>query len=272
MARTITQIQAAIAAKRATSPELVALNSPSSVAIFRLLEYVMAVAIWTLETLFDRFRKEVDDVIASAPGGTAEWYADKALLFQEGDTLAVVNNVVAYPAGTTGAKVVTRASAKDNKRGKLLIKVAKDGPTSGTLAALSSAQLTQVRGYFDRIGYAGTQLEIVSRESDFLQLTGTVYYDPLLNVPDVQAAVRTAIRAYLANLDFAGQVVVSKLVDAIQGVVGVEDVELTTCAARVGAALPAVFTRIYETAAGYIVEETTAGLTFTDTLTFTANV
>lgn len=269
MARSIAEIQVAIAAARAARPELAALTSPSATSIYRLLEYVQAVASWALETLWDRFRADVDAIVARAPAGTPEWYADKALLFQEGDTLQVVDNVIGYAAGSTGAKVITRAAAKENKQsGKLLIKVARAGAAPGTLAALTAPQLTQVRGYFDRLQFAGTKLEVVSRDADRLQLTGQVYYDPLLNVPALQAAVRLAVATYLAKLDFAGQVYVAKIEDAIQAVPGVRDVLLTQVAARVGLAVPAIFPRIYETAAGYIVEEDMAGLTFLDTLQF----
>jgi hypothetical protein len=273
MARSISEIQAALATTRAASPELAALNSPSATAVFRLKEYVVAVASWALENLFDLFREEVNYIVARAPAGTPEWYADKALLFQEGDTLAVADNVLGYPAGATGARIITRAAAKENAQtGKLVIKVAQAGPTPGTLAALSAAQLTQVRGYFDRLQFAGTRLEVVSRAADRLQLRGQVYYDPLLDVPALQAAVRQALAGYLANLDFAGQVYLAKLEDAIQAVPGVRDVLLTQAAARVGLAAPASFARLYETQAGYIVEEETAGLTFLDTLQFVPDV
>jgi hypothetical protein len=269
MARSIAEIQATIAAARAAQPELAALTSPSATSTYRLLEYVQAVASWALETLWDRFRADVDYIVARAPAGTPEWYADQALLFQAGDTLTVVDNVIGYPPGSTGPKVITRAAAKENKQtGKLLIKVATDGVAPGTLAALSPAQLTQVRGYFDRKQFAGTKLEVVSRDADRLQLTGQVYYDPLLDVPLLQAAVRAAVRAYLANLDFAGQVYVTKLVDAMQAVPGVRDVLLSQAAARVGLTAPAAFPRLYETAAGYIVEEDLPGLTVLDTLQF----
>lgn len=269
MARTIDDIFQAIQATRAAQPELAPLTSPSATALHRLWAYVTAIALWAHETLWDRFRSDVDAIVARAPVGTAEWYADQALLFQAGDTLQVVDNVINYQPGSSGARVITRAAAKENKQsGKLLIKVAQDGATAGTLAALPADVLTQVRGYFDRKQFAGTKLEVVSREADRLQLVGDIYYDPLLNVPLLQAAVRAAVAGYLANLDFAGQVYVSKLVDAIQAVGGVRDVLVSSAAARVGQVAPVVFPRIYETAAGYIVEEDTAGLTFLDTLTF----
>jgi hypothetical protein len=268
MARTIEQIFQAIQADQQARPELAGL-SPSATGVHRLFSYVAATAGWVLETLWDRFRADVDTIVARAPVGTPNWYADKALLWQSGDTLQVLDNVVSYAATATGPRLVTRATAKENPQtNRLFIKVAKDGATAGTLAALSNAELVQLRGYFDRIRFAGTRLEVVSREADRLQLEGEVYYDPLRDVATLQEAVRAAVLSYLGNLEFDGQVFVAKLQDAIQAVPGVRDVLLSRVAARVGNAAPVEFARVYETAAGYIVEEDRADQTFTDTLQF----
>jgi hypothetical protein len=273
MARSILEIQAAIATDRAARAELAGLTSPSATGIYRLIEYVMAVAHWAHETLWDRFKADVDATIAAAPAGTPDWYAARALEFQLGDPLTILTSgKPGYADGTTGAKIVTRATAKENDlTGKLFIKVAKNGVTAGTLAALSNPELVQVKGFFARLRFAGTRLEVVSREADRLQLTGSIYYDPLLDVPAFKAAVLAAVQRYLANLAFDGLVYVARLEDAIQAVPGVQDVQLVTVAARVGLAVPTIINRVYETAAGYIVTEETPGLTLTDTLTFVPN-
>jgi hypothetical protein len=136
MARTIQEIQAEIAAARQRQPGLTGLASSSATAMFRLLEYVHAVCLFTLETLWDRFRIKVDATVAAAPVGTAEWYADRALEFQAGDQLVVLGNRVQYPAGSTGAKIIIRAAAKETTTGKLLLKVAKAKcPTTTTRMA-----------------------------------------------------------------------------------------------------------------------------------------
>ena len=269
-ARSISDIQDAIAADRAARPELAALTSPRTTAIYRLIEYVVAVAHWAHETLWDRFRADVDATIAAAPAGTAAWYAARALEFQEGDPLIILPpGRPGYAAGTSGLRLVTRATAKENDTtGKLFIKVAKAGATTGTLAALATAELVQVQGYFSRLRFAGTRLEVVSRDADRLQLTASIYYDPLLDLPAVKAAATAAVLAYLAALSFDGLVYVARLEDALQAVAGVQDVQLVSVAARTGTAAPVAFARVYETAAGYIVAEETAGLTLADTLTF----
>jgi hypothetical protein len=269
MARSISTIQAEMATARAASAELAGLSSPSATSLYRLLEFVLATSIWVFETILERFRKEMADTIARAPAGTPNWYADRALEFQLDDTLVVLaSGKPGYADGSTGQKIVTRATAKEASTGKLFVKVAKDGPTVGTLAALSTDELVQVRGYMSALKFAGTRLEVVSRSADRLLVLGNIYYDPLLPLATVRANTVAAAQGYLAALDFDGQVYVSKLVDALQAVAGVRDVELVSVAARVGVAAPVAISRIYETAAGYIIPEDTPGLTLLDTLTF----
>ena len=87
MARTIDQINQSILDKLTVTPALAGLTSTSTVSIFRLVAYVVAGTIWTLETLFDRHRAETDEKMAVAKPGTAAWYARIVKQFQQGDTL-----------------------------------------------------------------------------------------------------------------------------------------------------------------------------------------
>ncbi len=270
MARTINEIQAAIAATRAANSDLDGLNSPSATAIYRLIEYVMAVCQWAHETIWDRFRADVDAVIARAPVGTPAWFADQLLLFQEGDPLAVLpSGRLGYAPGSTGAKIVTRATAKENAQtGRLFLKVATDGAAPGTLAPLTPEQLVQVQGYVSQFKPAGVRTEVVSRAADKLRMHAEIFYDPLLPVAAVKAAVIASISSYLARLDFDGQVYVARLEDAIQAVAGVKDLKIVSVLVRVGAVDTAV-DRVYETQAGYVEPEDAPGYTLSDFLLFT---
>ncbi len=274
MARTTLEIDAELAAAQAGYPELAALTSPSATALHRLWRFVVATCAQMLEILWDRHRVDVDAIVARAAVGTPGWYADRAKEWQKDDgTLAVQpSGAIGYATLNPAARIITQATAKENAQtGKLFIKGAKAGTTAGTLAALSNAELVEVRGYFDRIRFAGTRLEVVSRDADRLQVSGIVYYDPLLDLTAVQAAVGTAARTYLAALDFDGQVYVSRFTDYLQAVAGVRDVAPLALAARVGTAAPLAFDRVYETAAGYIVLEDTPGAGLLDTLQFVPN-
>ncbi|GAA4354195.1 hypothetical protein GCM10023185_15650 [Hymenobacter saemangeumensis] len=270
MARTIATIQAAIAADRAARPELAGLTSPSATAIYRQIEYVVAVAHWVHETLWDRFRQAVEAFVASAPVGTPAWYADQALLFQVDEPLVVLpTGRLGYESDLPASRIIQRATAKENAQtGRLFIKVAKAGAQPGTLAALSAAEKVQVEGYYDKVGFVGVRLQIISEAADRLRVAGNIYYDPLLPVAPLKVAVVAAIEGYLAGLAFDGVVYLSKLIDAIQAVPGITDVQLATVEGRSGANQPVTITRVYETIAGYIIGEDTPGHTLPETLTF----
>ncbi|MDF7813596.1 hypothetical protein [Hymenobacter sp. YC55] len=270
MARSTQQIFDSIQATIQADPELAPqLTSSSATALHRLWAYVTAVVHSVHETIFDRHKADVELALSRAKPGTAAWYADQALLFQAGDTLVADDEGIHYAAGSTGERIITRAAAIENElTGKLFIKVAKDGARPGLLAALSAPELVQVRGYFDRKGFAGVRKEIVSRAADKLRVTAQVYYDPLIDVPALQQQVQASIRAYLASLEFNGLIYVAKIQDYIQAVPGVKDVQLSSVTARAGAGAVVPIERIYETQAGYIVLDDAAGSTLADTLTF----
>lgn len=59
MARTVEQIQNEILKAKETEASLNGLNSTSKVAIWRLWVYITAFVIWTLEKIFDEYKKEV---------------------------------------------------------------------------------------------------------------------------------------------------------------------------------------------------------------------
>lgn len=271
MARTINEIFAEIEAAKNADVNLANLSSASSTAVWRLWAFVTAGAVWVLETLYDKFRAEVDTIVARAAAGTPGWYARRALEFRLGDTLEVLDNTIKYPDNAEGEQIITRATAKESDEGVLFLKVAKDGAEPGTLQALSNAELTQFTGYVSQIKFAGTRLQVASRDADRLEVEGEIFYDPVLNLEELKVAVSAAINAYLAAVPFDGVIYRSKIMDVIQAVAGVTDVVLGDITARSGGALYPV-TRLYETQAGYIAEEDTEGQLFADTLIFTPYV
>ncbi|MBD2769691.1 hypothetical protein IC235_17515 [Hymenobacter sp. BT664] len=276
MARTIDEIETSILDEIAATPELAGpegLTSPSAVAIYRLLAYVMAVVLRVHETIFDRHMADVDAKLARAQPGTAQWYAIQVKKFQQGDQLVVDDDGIHYPAGSTGLKLVTQATAKENyTTNQLFLKLATDDASApGGLRALTGPEMTQVRGYIAQIRFPGTRIVETTGDADRLKVLATVYFNPLVNLDALKAAVRAALRLYLASLDFDGLVYLSKIEDAIQSVAGVKDVLLGTVSARNGTGQAVAITRFYETVAGFIVEDDAAGDGFLDTITFVPN-
>jgi hypothetical protein len=266
MARTINQIRDSILTSIAADATLAEATSTSITAIYRLVAYVAAVAIWVHENFFDAHKAEIELLINQAPVGTPNWYVLKAKLFQSGDVLYEVGGILTYPIIDETKRIVTQAAYKV-AGSKLFLKVAKAGALPDTLDPLSPTELTQFGGYIDRLRFAGTDIEIVSLNADRLRVYAKIYYDGIYEQNDFKTRLVAGIKAYLKNLPFDGTVQVIRLIDAMQAVEGFKDIEVIQLQGWSGLVSEG-FTRIYETKAGYIEAETAAGFTLEETLQF----
>ena len=205
----------------------------SVVSIESIFFYVVAVAVWALETLFDKHRAEVETLLASRHVHTLNYYTEKARQFMYGFQLVPFTGEY----DTTGksdseiaaAKIVTYAAAtryqRDNGRVYLCIKVAKG---TGERTPLTEAELEAFERYMNDTQDAGVDLEVLSEKPNKIKQTWTVYYDPqVLNDNGdridgtAQDVVRKAIVGYVQNLPFNGLYVPAFHVDALQKVDGV---------------------------------------------------
>lgn len=229
MARTIAQIQAEIIATVQADPVLSGINSPSATAIWRAWTYVVAVAIATLENLWDIFRAEIIDEISRRKPHTLRWYRQKALEFQYGSALVdgqdFYDNSLLTPDQVAAQKIIAQAACiEENDR--LIIKVAKE--VSGELEPLDSTEQDAIRDYFTEIKDAGVRFTLRSFNADKLVLNIDLYYEPTIIGPDGarldgtdNEPVQKAVRDYLRNLEFDGRFIKSRLVDNLQAVEGV---------------------------------------------------
>jgi predicted peroxiredoxin len=239
MARTIAQIQADIISSVQADPALSTLTSPSATAIWRAWTYVVAVAIATLENLWDVFRAETLDEIARRKPHTLRWYQQKALDFQYGSALVegqdFYDNSALTPDQIAAQKIIAQAAASE-ENDRLIVKVAKE--VSGELEPLDSTEYDAVADYFAEIKDAGVRLTLRSFNADKLLLTMDIYYEPTILGPSGarldgsdNEPVQGAIRNYLRSLAFDGRFVKSHLVDALQNVEGVYVPEVRVCLA-----------------------------------------
>lgn len=267
MARTISEIYDSIQTARAADPALAALNSGSATALHRLFAYVVAAAFWAHEVIFDRFRAEVDAIVARAPIGTPLWFCDRVKEWQPGEPLTLVDGRPGYAVVDTDARLITQASAREDATARLVLKVAKGNASLGTLEPLTDEEQREAFAYVDRIRPAGIRLSLASRAADRLRLAGQVYFDPLLDPLALAPLVRAAVTAALRALPFDGELLVSRLVDAIQAVPGVRDVVLSA-SVRLGDDSPIAIARSWNSPAGYLVEEDDADQDWLSTLEF----
>ena len=120
---------------------------------------------------------------------------------------------------------------------------------------------------------------VTSTPADLLSIRATIYYQGQF-AGVIKTNVITAIRTFLSSIPFNGKMKLTDLQEAILAVQGVNDVLFDDVRARDNATPftdgtylvqnQLVISHQWSTISGYMVEETTTGETFNDTLTFTA--
>ena len=243
MARKINDIQGEILTEIAASNQLNALDvlttdekaqltnftSTSKVAVWRLFVFIVAVAIWSVETLFDRLKSEVETLLAIQKAHKASWYRTRVLAFQFGHSLGesdTYDNTGRTALEIATAKVVQYAAVVEINS-KLFIKVA--GESNGDRIQLPAAQSDALLQYIKLIRDAGVSFSIINRPADDLKLVVDAYYNPLelsasgaaLDGSDSEP-LQNGIRNYLREFEFNGELVLTKLTDQLQQVRGIE--------------------------------------------------
>lgn len=214
-------------------------NNPSTVAIWRIWLYIVAVLTHINDVLFDKYVEEVDAKIGASRWATFEFLQAKALAYQNGYTLAWNGSQFVYSAIDAGAQIVKRAAVVASGT-TILFKVAKlDG--SDLPIPLTTGEKTSFQAYIDRLVYPGTQYAVISEVSDDLKLILDVVFDPQVLNPDGSLIsdatvypVVDAINDYVGNLPFNGVINLTALVDAIQAAPGVVDPVLKQAFSKYG--------------------------------------
>ena len=230
MARTIQEIQTFILQAKAQEPALERLNSTSKVAIWRLWVYIIAVAIWSLEKLFDLHRADIDKRLAELKPHTARWYRSKALAFQYGFDLLhdsdKFNNTGHTEEQIEASKIVKYSAVVESKNeGRLIVKIA--GEQGEQLQPITDAQKQAFEAYLQEIKDAGVRLSVVNYQPDVLHLQMKIVYDPLVldsngqSIIHATKPVEEAIKSYLKRLPFNGELVLAHLIDELQQAEGV---------------------------------------------------
>ena len=231
MARTIQEIQELIYQAKTQEPALNELNSTSKVAIWRLWVYIIAVAIWSLEKLFDLHRTDIDKRLTELKPHTARWYRSKALAFQYGFDLLPdsdkFNNQGHNEEQIEASKIVKYSAVVESlNEGRLIVKIATE--TGDTLQPITEGQKRSFEAYLQEIKDAGVRLSVVNYEPDVLHLQMKIVYDPLVldsngkSITHAFNPVERMIKEYLKRLPFNGELVLAHLIDALQQVEGVK--------------------------------------------------
>ena len=205
----------------------------SKVSLESILFYVVSVAIWSLEVLFDTHRTEVRSLIDSSKPHRLKWYVNKTLSFQYGRTLVtdsdVYDNTDVTDEQIEAERVVKYAAAVE-VAGRIVIKVA--GESAGERAKLTVEQESALVAFLKEVKDAGVKIDLINKAANSFKATIDIYYDPMvLNASLSSLAnggnpVKDAIENFIQNLPFNGEYRNSALVDLLQNVPGVVIPEL----------------------------------------------
>lgn len=205
----------------------------SKVSLESIIFYVVALAIYSLEVLFDAHKAEVTALIADAKPHRLTWYVLKTLSFQYGRDLVtdsdIYNNTGLSDEQITSEKVV-KYSAAVEQSGQIIIKVATDGATGRE--PLTADQEAALTAYLKEIKDAGVQVNLVNEQPNAYAATIDIYYDPMIlneslsSLADGGSPVKDAINDFIMNLPFNGEYRNAALIDSLQEVDGVVIPEL----------------------------------------------
>lgn len=205
----------------------------SKVSFEALIIYIVAAASYVLERTFATTVEEVDTAIDSRYVASIPWFQQKALEYQDGYDLTFdsATRSYGYAAADDQARIVAFAAARtvrdDNDIQWVQILVSKAGKEP-----LTAEERERFARYIQRISPAGTRASVINKESDRLQISAQVNYNPLLltsegrRITDGTSPVSEAVQTYIDTIKYGGTFNKTKLVDAIQAAEGVVDVIL----------------------------------------------
>lgn len=251
MARTPTEIYNALILEKEQQTQLAALDpnagenaaslladltSGSKVAIWRLLFWVVAVALWIHESIFDRHKLEVEEIADHLITGTPRWYQEQAFLFQLGDALTWDGKNWNYAVVDPTKQIIKRSAVVEINDGTRLLKIKLAKLSAGLPVKLSPSEFAAVDYFFELKKFAGTNIDVISQDPDLLQLYLKVLYDPLILSATGESLatpgtfpVEDAINAFIQNINannFNGTMYPDELIRIIRAVPGAVHADL----------------------------------------------
>ena len=216
----------------------------STVAVENIIFYVVATCMLLPFQMFEQFMVDLLELLRNNKAHTPRWYTTRSKEFQFGYELAgdtdQYDNSNLTPEQIEAAQIVKFAAGVEaDDQSILFIKIARS--VNGNKQPLTDTQYAAFYAYINRIKDAGVRLQIINAKADELYLKLDIYYDPLILDSEGKrldgtndTPIQNAIRGYIGNLSFNGLYTNQSLVDALQGVQGVEIADLRLAASRYG--------------------------------------
>lgn len=229
MSRTIKDIYNEAIQERNKRLELKEFQSNSKVSIMNGITWAVAAVIHSFETLLDVFAIDISQVINQRVNGTPHYYVNALLQYQKGNELVVREDGLAFGYADVDEtkRIISQVSYTEstdniNLDSKLILKVA--GGTKGNLSALSSDELPPINSYINKLKFAGTRIEIISRDGDVLIPRVQVYYDGAVPEAEVYDSLEEKLNNYIMAIPFDSSIYTSKIVESLRSAEHVTDV------------------------------------------------
>jgi len=230
MAREINDIKKLIIAEKDKRLELKELNSDSKVSVFNAWAYIIAVVIHGFEVILDIFKVDIDESIRNRVNGTPGWYVNRIKEYQEGDALVISPDgmTFGYEQIDIKKRIITRAAYQEaelapNALDKLLILKVATGEAAN-LQPITPEQVVQVSAFMEKVRFAGTNLQVVSRKGDILVPRLTIFHDGALDDRTMRNNINEAIHNFILNMSFDSTLYITQLYNAILEVDHVTDI------------------------------------------------
>lgn len=211
----------------------------SRVSIESILFYVFAVALWSLEKLFDLHVSEVDSRIEQLEPHTLRWYVNKTKAFLYGHKL-VADSDYYDTSNLSEAEIeedsVVKYAVASESNTVVYIKVA--GEKNGKPWPLTDSQIAALNSYINTIKDAGVSVQLRNEQADLMRISLVVYYDPTLlsadgvSLADGSTPVDDTVKSVITNLPFNGIYRNTDLLAALQALSGVEVVDISKVEAK----------------------------------------
>lgn len=253
MSRNLTQIYAEAVTTRNNYLQLTELQpkdlSQSKMSIMNLITYVIAVMIYSYETILDTFQIDIERMMAQRMNGTADYYTHIAKKFQfnpvtqKGDPLRFNEDTlnIEYETVVPERCIIDKAAYQyvdGQSEYDMLLKVCKSKATAGEDGAcerLEDTELTAFKEYIDTIKFVGTKIRCISSPADILTVKAIVYYDDLyITWQDAFANVKAVMIDYINKLDYNQPVYFQKIIDTIQAAGNIKDIDANSSATLYG--------------------------------------
>ncbi|MDE5525704.1 nucleotidyltransferase [Elizabethkingia meningoseptica] len=230
--RTIDEILSQMLAEKERQEALNGLTSTSRTAIWRLLFYIVAFAIYTHEQIFGVHKAELAELLKQEKVHTLLWYRNKAKDFQYAFPLLPdsdqFDNTGKTEEEIEASKIIKYAAiSEDSEESRLILKVATEN--AGKLSPITESEQESFKQYVKEYRDAGVKITVINYLPDILTLNIKIYRDSKVldengyhklrgNQP-----VNEAINDFMKELPFNGELMLNKLIDKLQKVEGVVD-------------------------------------------------